>query len=163
FVVGIEGDRHHVGPELHQLDLLLDAGRGHAILHDRIDLAHDRLVQSLPVGVMDLRYHLAVGLEGLLQRAAAVDVGDGGAGVHRVDILLGDAGDILLRRAEMVVRVGGARVTGDRDDQLFHDVSSNCDLWPNAHATASIFWLLADLTTASNTDMPCSTWSIATG
>ena len=42
FVVGVEGDRHHVGAELHQLDLLLDARRRHAVLHDRIDLAHDR-------------------------------------------------------------------------------------------------------------------------
>ena len=43
----------HDGAELHQLDLLLDARRGDAILHDRIDLAHDRVVQLLPVGVMD--------------------------------------------------------------------------------------------------------------
>ena len=38
FVVGVEGDRHHVGAELHQLDLLLDARRGDAELHDRVDL-----------------------------------------------------------------------------------------------------------------------------
>ena len=154
FVVGVERDRHHVGAELHQLDLLLDARRRHAVLHDRIDLVGDHVVQLLPVGVMDARHHLAVGLDRFFQRAPAVDVRDRGAGLHRIDVLLRAAGDVLLRRAEVVVRVGGARVAGDGDDQFFHDVP---------HSTFSICPLLPDRTTASNTAMPCSTWSMATG
>ena len=71
---------------------------------------------------MDARHHLAVGLDRFLQRAAAVDVRDGGAGLGRIDVLLRAGRDVLLRRAEVVVRVGGARVAGHRDDQFFHDV-----------------------------------------
>jgi len=61
-----------------------------------------------------------VGLDRLLERAPAVDVGDRGAGVDGVDVLLRDPRNVLLRRAEVVVRIGRARVAGDRDDQLFH-------------------------------------------
>jgi hypothetical protein len=62
----------------------------------------------------------AVRLDRLLERSAAVDVRDRGAGTHCVDILLRHTRNVVLRRAEMVVRVGRARVAGDRDDQLFH-------------------------------------------
>ena len=47
-------------------------------------------------------------------------MGDRGAGLDAVDILLRDAGDVLLRRAMMVDRIGGSRVAGDGDDQLVH-------------------------------------------
>ena len=160
FVVGIEADRHHVGAELHQLDLLLDARRGDAELHDRIDLAHDRVLQPLPVGVMDARHLPAVGLDGLFQCAAAVDMRDRGAGIDGVDVLLRHARDVLLHRAERVVRIGGAGVAGDRDDQLFHGA------FPSSHRSLNRDDRVrsgADSTIASNTDMPCSTSSIETG
>jgi hypothetical protein len=119
-VVRVEGDRHHVGPERHQLDLLLEPGAGDAELHHRIRLLQDRLLQRLPALVMDLRDLLAVRLHRLLERAAPVDVGDRGARLDAVDVLLRHAGDILLRRAQVVDRVGGARIARDRDDQFFH-------------------------------------------
>src|SRR5262245_31181333 len=93
---------------------------GDAELHDRVDPVHDGVLQALPVVVMDARHLAAVGLDGLLERSAAVDVGDRGAGIDSVDVLLRHTRHVLLRRAERIVRIGRARIAGDGDDQLLH-------------------------------------------
>ena len=99
FVMRVEGDRHHVGAEPHQLDLLLDARAGDAELHDRLAARQDRVVQPLPAFLIHARHLTAVGLHRFFERADAVDVGDGRAGLDAVEILLRHAFDVLLRRA----------------------------------------------------------------
>ena len=159
FVVRIEAHRHHVGPKLHELDFFFDARRRHAELHDRINLVHDGVLQALPVVLVDARDLPAVRLDRLLEGATAVDVRDRRAGIHGIDILLRNTVDVLLRRAQMVVRIGRARVAGNGDDQLFHRHS----LAVSYHPTLTIWFERAACTMASNTDMPCNTSSIGTG
>ena len=78
-------------------------------------------------------------------------------------------GDVLLRRAQRVVRVGRPRVAGDRDDELFHKRSWTFarmyPLYPRrgGSATGSTCPDRPARTMASNTDMPWSTSSIGTG
>src|ERR1700704_1015447 len=119
-VMGIEGARHHVGPEPHQLDLFLQPGARDAELHDRRGLFEDGLLELLPALMMDFRYLLAVGLHRLFERAPPVDMRDGRAGIEPVDILLRNASDVLLRWAQIIDRIGGAGIARDGDDQLFH-------------------------------------------
>src|SRR5271170_4362135 len=121
FIMRVERDRHHVRMQRHQLDLFLEPGAGDAELHHRIGLVKDRFLQPLPALVIDARDLFAVGLHRFFQRANAVDMRNGRAGLDAVDILLRHAVDILLRRTIMIDRIRRPRIAGDGDDQLFHD------------------------------------------
>ncbi len=107
FVVRVEGDRHHVGAEPHQLDLLLDACAGDAELHHR--RAADRIASFSffhPSWFMRDTCRPSACID-FFEGTNAVDVGDGRAGLDAVEILLSHPFDVLLRRTQMIDRIGG--------------------------------------------------------